>query len=163
MPRAVLVLFAAVATASALVTAFHLDPLTAAMSSKAGPVTGVSQVVTICFDSLTYPAYVEGFFGAYGQGGEYKLNVLTYPGGNAITVERTGRNAGDHRWALFDSLNVLYPESIVKGKQLEFRFTRTGDSIQYHTRQGTEYLYGFMRVGGREWVRLDFRYDMPRI
>ena len=63
MFRGVLVQLSVLALANALVTSYHLDPKTAAMSGKAHPVTGVSEVITCNFDELdsTSGAYCELF------------------------------------------------------------------------------------------------------
>ena len=43
------------------------------------------------------------------------------------------------------NLGVDFPDSIVKGKKLEFRFTRGGgDSIQYYYDEACGYNYGQM-------------------
>ena len=147
MAKAILGQLAAVALACALVTAYHVDPKTAAMSGKADPRPdyGVSQVLTINFDQLdsTTGSYVELFAGSKGAGGAYHVSVKTYPGGAEIA---TGSHDGnvDHKWVKF-SLSVLHPESIVKGKKLEFRFTRSGqDSVHYYYDSMCGYNYGQM-------------------
>jgi hypothetical protein len=76
-------ILASCVTAWALVTAYHVEPRTAAMSgwtSREAPGNRVSEVLTVNFDSLTHPAYVELFAGEKGQGGDYNLSVRTYPG-----------------------------------------------------------------------------------
>ena len=121
----------AVTSAWCLTRVISIEPVKATWSGKAHPVLGVSQIITCNFDSLGHPGYVELFAGEYGQGGDYKLKILTYPGGNDVSVERVAKHAGPYKWVLFDSLDILHPELIVKGKQLEFRFTRAGsDSIE---------------------------------
>jgi len=133
MAKAILVQLAAVALACALVTAYHVDPKTAAMSGKADPRPdyGVSQVLTINFDELdsTTGSYVELFAGTKGGGGAYHLSVLTYPGGSQIAWTASALGDVDHKWVRF-YLHVYQPDSIIKGKKLEFHFTRSGSDSE---------------------------------
>ena len=86
----------------------------------------VSQVLTINFDELdsTTGAYCELFAGTKGGGGAYHVSVKTYPGGAEIATGNAGGDV-DHEWVKF-KLQMYAPESIVRGKKLEFRFTRGG-------------------------------------
>ena len=118
-------------TSWALVTGYHVEPLSAAMSgwtSWQEPNNIVAQVITINFDELDAAsgAYVELFAGEYGSGGDYNLSVRTYPGGTQIASKPHGKYVRPQYWVRFDSINVIYPESIVKGKKLAFCFTRVG-------------------------------------
>jgi hypothetical protein len=82
MRNVCLLVFGVVTGVNALVTAYHIDPQTAAMSGKVSgnpELGGVSEVITVCFDSLTDPAYIECFVGDGNPTG-YKVEVLTYPG-----------------------------------------------------------------------------------
>jgi hypothetical protein len=131
-----LLLLGTVTGMSALVSAYHVDPKTAAMSGKVSgnpAYGGVSEVITACFDSLTDPAYIECFVGDGNPSG-YKVEVLTYPGPGQVTVASKDTNAArGYTWVHFGHLNVTHPELIVKGRQLEVRFSRVSgsDSIEY--------------------------------
>lgn len=116
----------AVSMASGNVRAYAIDPVRADWSGKADPEDGVAQVITINFDELdsTTGSYVELFAGTKGGGGAYHVSVRTYPGGAVIATGDAGGNV-DHKWVRFN-LRVRYPDSIVKGKKLEFKFTRSG-------------------------------------
>jgi hypothetical protein len=146
--NAYLLLVGVVTAASALVTAYHVEPRTAAMSGKASgdpQYGGVSQVLTINFDELdsTAGAYCELFAGTKGAGGQYHVAVLSYPGGFPIGSGDADGNV-DHEWVRF-KIDIDVPDSIVKGKKLEFRFTRSGsDSIQYYYDEACGYNYGQM-------------------
>jgi hypothetical protein len=114
----------AVSMASGNLRAYAIDPVRADWSGKADPEDGVSQVLTCNFDELDSAtgAYCELFAGSKGAGGAYHVSVLTYPGGSPIASGNAGGDV-DHDWVRFN-LAVDYPDSIVKGKQLEF--TRGG-------------------------------------
>ncbi len=127
--KLVAVLMAMCGSAMALVRAIHIEPVSAAQSGWTRTVQGqdyVSQILTINFDELDSAAgaYCELFAGTKGGGGDYYVSVLTYPGGAEIASGNHNGNV-DHEWVKFN-LGVRYPDSIVKGKKLEFRFTRTG-------------------------------------
>lgn len=62
--RAVFFALAAPVLAAAAVQAYSVAPVKASWSGMAHPVSGVSQLVTCCFDSL---AYVELFAGDRGN------------------------------------------------------------------------------------------------
>jgi hypothetical protein len=127
------------AAAWALVNAYHVEPKTAAMSGwtrlPPHPSYYISQTITCNFDSLKR---VELFVGEPGAGGGYQLLVQTMPGQFEIATGQAD-NPGSHRWADFN-LNITAPESIVKGKTYELKFTRSGSDRE--------------RTGGR--TRLDF-------
>ena len=134
--------------------AYTVEPISAQLS---GWTDTLSQTITINFDELdsTTGAYCELFAGTKGAGGAYHVSVLTYPGGSPIASADADGNV-DHKWVRFN-LRVTHPESVVKGKQLELRFTRAGsDSIQYYWAESlpgstsrTPYPYGFLKVGGQ--------------
>jgi hypothetical protein len=70
-----LFLAVAVTAVTASVTAYHIEPRTAAMSGKVPgdpQYGGVSQTVVACWDSLER---VEVFAGAKGNGGAYRVGV----------------------------------------------------------------------------------------
>jgi hypothetical protein len=130
MKSAVLLLLIA-GVAFPYVVGFHVEPVKAQWSGWTHwqqPNNFVSQGVTCNFDTL---CYVELFAGAKGGGGAYHLSVLTNPGGSEIASANAAGDV-DHKWVRFN-LNVLRPDSIVKGKKLTFKFTRSGsDSIQFY-------------------------------
>ena len=130
MKRIALAIVVLTAAAYPLVTGCHIDPVQASWSGKVWPTVpqgGVSQIITCNFDSLEY---VELFAGDTCLGGEYNLSVRTYPGEFPI-ASGAGNALRSHSWLMFDNITVTYPDSIVKGKQLEFRFSRSGaDSIE---------------------------------
>ncbi|MBM3330899.1 hypothetical protein FJY68_03495 [candidate division WOR-3 bacterium] len=130
MRSSVLVLMTAVlSSAFGLVSVFHQEPLTAAMSGwTTFEHRTVAQVITINFDELDSAAgaYCELFAGTKGGGGDYHVTVRTYPGGAPIEAGNAGGNV-DHEWVKF-KLAVDYPESIVKGKKLAFCFTRSASA-----------------------------------
>jgi hypothetical protein len=78
---AAMVTLMAMSIASGNLRAYAIDPVRADWSGKADPRSthGVSEVITVCFDSLTDPAYIECFVGDGNPTG-YKVEVLTYPG-----------------------------------------------------------------------------------
>ena len=129
MKTVCLLLLGVVTGASALVSAYHVDPQTAAMSGKVSgnpELGGVSEVITVCFDSLTDPAYIECFVGDGNPTG-YKVEVLTYPGQDPV-ADGVGDAPHGHAWVRFSNLNVTNPDLIVKGRQLEVRFTQDGSN-----------------------------------
>jgi hypothetical protein len=133
--KSVVVLLVTFGWSMALVRAFHTEPVSAAQSGWTKHTYGhdyVSQVLTCNFDELDAAsgAYVELFAGEYGNGGNYNLSIRTCPGGNQIAYKLHGKYVRPQYWVRFDSINVTYPESIIKGKRLEFHFTRSGsDSV----------------------------------
>jgi len=132
--RAVTVLLTVglVATGLALTSVFHVDPRTAAWSgwTELGLYNYVSEVLTLNVDSLGPPGYCELFSGADGAQ-RYYLSVRTFPGNFEVahgdTVEARG-----HVWVRC-TLEVVYPESLVKGRRYEFRWSRdNGARILYY-------------------------------
>jgi hypothetical protein len=130
------------AAAYGLVNAYHVEPIKAAWSGwTLGEDGYVSQQVTCCWDSL---AYVELFAGDSGStGGDYRVGVLddgaevAYAGG----VQRQATS-----WVMFDEWT--FTGTFTKGKQYEFRFTRSGtDSINYYYQNDEAYGYGDIKVG----------------
>jgi hypothetical protein len=122
MKGAVLLLLIA-AVAFPLVVGFHVDPVSAAQSGwthRLAPGNYVSEVITTNFDELVYCE----LFNGKGSNAGIDVQVFTYPGGNLVATGDTN-DPGDHKW-LRCYLNTSAPESIIKGKRLEFRFTRSG-------------------------------------
>ena len=120
----------------ALVSAYHVEPRTAGQSGwtwRVSPKHTVSQVITVCFDEIDSASgsYCELFAGSMCRGGAYHVTVLTYPGNATVASADAGGNI-DHDWVKF-KLQMYAPESIVRGKKLEFRFTRVyPDSLQFY-------------------------------
>jgi hypothetical protein len=147
-------------SASGYVSAYHVEPVKAAWSGTTRylePYNFVSQGVTINFDELDSAAgaYVELFAGAKGGGGDYHLSVLTNPGGSQIAYTATANGNVDHEWVRFH-LQVTRPESIVKGKKLTLKFTRSsGDSIQFYYDSTDQYKYGCLWAGGLAYATGD--------
>jgi len=94
----------AVSVASGNVRAYAIDPVRANWSGKADPEDGVSEVITVCFDSLTDPAYIECFVGDGNPTG-YKVEVLTHPGQDQVAWGN-GAASNAQAWARFSNLNV---------------------------------------------------------
>jgi len=134
--RSAVLLFLWMSVAFPLVTGMHIEPVKAAWSGWAPsefPNNFVSQSITVNFDELDSAsgAYCELFVGAKGSGGQYNLSVLTTPGGFRIG-SGVGNGNADHQWVRF-KIGIDVPDSIVKGKVLTFKFTRSGgDSIQFY-------------------------------
>ena len=156
MRNVCLLIFGVVASATALVTAYHIDPRTAAMSGKVSgnpDYGGVSEVLTCNYDSLSY---VELFAGEKGAGGLYTVAVLE---DGAQVMSSNGSQDYDCRWVRFENWDNHV--AFTKGKRYEFKFTRSGsDSIQYYYQGGNPalsdpYSWGWMRVGGTEEVCMD--------
>jgi hypothetical protein len=151
---AVLVVSIASSSAMCLLRAYSVEPASAQQSGK---VRGdenhpVSQIVTCSWDELDSAsgAYVELFAGTMAGGGAYHVSVRTYPGGVPIA---SGNADGDidHKWTKFH-LSVDYPESLQRGHKLEFRFTRTDDSLHFYYQTGDPYSnqFGWMVLGGEQ-------------
>lgn len=114
------------ATAFGFFRPYAIEPVKTTWSGWTGAGDWVSQVITCNFDEMDNTCFVELFAGEKGQGGDYNLSVRSYPGNVEIASRAGGKYDRSHQWVLFDSLTVTYPESIVKRKRLEFRFTRSG-------------------------------------
>ena len=139
--RVALLLASLLAGANALVNAIHVSPIKASWSGhRLAPNNYVSQLVTCNFDSLSY---VELFAGDYGQGGAYNLRVVTYPDGAPVAEQDGGTYVRPCAWVRFDDISVTHAERVVKGKLLEFKFTRSGsDSINFYYDHTDPYKYG---------------------
>jgi hypothetical protein len=114
-------------TADCLVQGYKVEPKTAAMSGKVSgnpEYGGVSEVLTVNFD---LPVTASLFCGSPGAGGGYNVSILTYPDGNPIAHGDT-ISPGDHRWATC-TLHVDYPDSFIKGRQVEVRWTRACSGV----------------------------------
>jgi len=124
MTAAVIALIASVASGN--IRAYAIDPVRADWSGKADPRPdyGVSQFLTINFDE---PITASLFCGAVGNGGRYHVSILTCPGGHEIASGDTVC-PGDHRWAVC-TLLVSRPDSFIKGRRIEVRWTRSGSDF----------------------------------
>lgn len=139
----------------ALVSAYHIDPVRADWSGKADPhpAYGVSEIITVAF---ALPIKASLFVGAKQGDGAYDVNIYSYPDGNVALAQAVNVPVtGSYYW-LNCSLTVAHPDSFIKGRKVEVRWTRSGpDSIQYYWAEdpnsptGTgPYKYGQMIVGG---------------
>ncbi len=145
-------------TALGLLRAYSIEP---SMASLSGWTTlqnnQVSQIVTCSWDELDSAsgAYVELFAGTMAGGGAYHVSVRTYPGDVPIASGNADGNI-DHNWVKM-RLDVIRPESIQRGHKLEFRFTRTDDSLHYYYQTGDQYSnqFGYMLVGSEHHTDKD--------
>jgi hypothetical protein len=130
MRNTCLLLVVFVTAASALVTAYHIEPKTAAMSGKASgdpQYGGVSVVIRCCWDELDSAStgYVELFQGDTGTGSQYKLDVYEHPSGPLVAHRYNVAPGRDNAWLRFDRIHLEPGRSFTKGKLYEFRFTRS--------------------------------------
>ncbi len=138
MKRIIVCILLIAGMAMAYLKAYEVEPVKAQWSGKARPDIGISQIITCNFDSLVYCE----FFNGKGSAAGIHVSVLTMSGYEVASGD-TNDN-GDHKW-LRCYLHTTAPESIVKGKQYEFRFTRSGaDSIHYYYDMRDPYRYGSM-------------------
>ena len=136
-----LLLVVAVTAAAASVTAYHVEPRTAAMSGKSRPDLGVSQQVVACWDTLER---IELFAGARGSGGVYTATV--YEDGVPL-MSSNGTQYLECSWVKFEDWNTQV--AFTKGKTVTIRFTRSGnDDLEYYYQLGDQYPYGVMLVPG---------------
>ncbi len=149
----VLLVVAGLSTAYGLLKAYEVEPVKAQWSGWTDtmpPNNRVSQTVTCCWDSTVY---VELFTGQ-GSGEEYQVDMLTYPGGFPV-AEGYRTDPRSYVWVHFD-LNTTYPESIIRGRKYEIRFTRAGQArLNYYFQHGDPYPYGKLRLGGYEQTDQD--------
>jgi hypothetical protein len=140
--------------ASGNLRSYAIDPVRADWSGKADPEDGVSEILTINFDE---PITASLFCGSPGAGGSYNVDIYAYPGGiNALAYAHNVGGTENHQW-LTCSLDVVYPDSFIKGRQVEVRWTRGGaDSIMYYFQESASgpnsqspYPYGFLKVNGQ--------------
>jgi hypothetical protein len=119
-------LVAAVTVACGLVRSYSVEPKSAALSGWTRTIQGqdrVSEVITVSFDE---PITASLFAGSRGAGGTYDVNIYSYPGGVIPLARKLGAvQQQDHSW-LTCSLTVLHPDSFIKGRQVEVRWTRGG-------------------------------------
>jgi len=139
----------AVSAASGAVRAYAVDPVRADWSGKVSGEErkGVSEIITIAFD---LPVTASLFCGSPGAGGTYSVGIYSYPGGVVRLAEKLDVSPPlDHHW-LTCSLDVSYPDSFIKGRKVEVRWTRGGsDSIHYYYDETNPYPeFGWLKVGG---------------
>ncbi len=145
MKLVALLVAALTGAALALVTAYNVEPVRADWAGKADPhpANGVSQILTVNFDE---PIYCELFVGE-GDTSSYHVRLLTCPG-QVTLAEGYGNASHSHVWVKC-SLDVTYPDSFIKGRKVEVRWTRTGDdSINFYYDADNPYTYGSIEMGG---------------
>jgi hypothetical protein len=132
-------LLVAVAVSHGLVRAYSVEPASAQLSDWTDT---LSQTLTINFDE---PITASLFCGSRGDTGRYSIGIYSYPGGvTELAYNHGTQPPNDHSW-LNCSLTVDFPDSFVKGRQVEVRWTRGGaDSLEYYWSDGDPYKYGFM-------------------
>jgi hypothetical protein len=111
-----LLLIAGVACAS--VVGYHIEPVKASWSGLADPEDGVAQQVVACWDTLER---VELFAGAKGNGGTYHVTVYD---GSTPVMSSDGIQTQNESWVKFENWDDQV--AFTKGRQLEFKFTRSG-------------------------------------
>jgi hypothetical protein len=145
MKKTIVALLLSVGAAFPYVVGLHVEPVKAQWSGwtpSQFPNNFVSQGVTCNFDSLSY---VELFAGAKGNGGAYQVQVLD---DGLPVMTSAGNRVPNHGWVKFSNWDEQV--AFTKGKEYEFRFTRSGgDSVQYYFRGGDPYPYGAMLVPGQ--------------
>lgn len=155
MRNTVMLLLLLAGAAFPYVVGYHVEPVKALWSGwtpSQFPNNYVAQTVTCNFDSLSY---VELFAGEPGDS-QYVVTVLD--SGSELT-HSSGTQGRSHSWVKFEDWSDTI--AFTKGKQYEFKFTRSGsDSIQYYYQGGNPalsdpYPWGWMRVGGTEEVCMD--------
>jgi hypothetical protein len=150
MPFAAVLLTATCGSALGLVCAYRVDPVKASWSGWTHSGDTVAQTLTCNFDS---PTYVELFVGGIVNGDAYNLDVRDGSTGDRVAHKHNVSQRQDHSWVRFDTLTL--DAAFTKGKQYEFRFTRSGqDSMQYYYQSGNPYDYGLMVVPGQNPVPL---------
>ena len=133
----------------ALTRAYSVEPVKQEWSGFTDTIPGqdyVSEILTVNFDT---PIKASLFVGAKQGEGAYNVNIYSHPDGNVALAQALNvAVAGSYYW-LNCSLSVPHPDSFIKGRKVEVRWTRTGsDSINYYYDFGNPYDYGHMIVGG---------------
>jgi len=152
MKRAVIALLVAATSLSlGLVRVVSVEPENAAWSGWTRTIPGqdyVSQSIVCNFDDL------EGCFADYFTGtatsAQYKVEVRT-PGENGVVVAHGQTyEYDDHVWVRC-TLAVDRPDSIIKGRSYEVRWTLSGgtDSLMYYYSHGDPYRFGEMKLPGK--------------
>jgi len=129
MRSATIALLLLAGTAFPLVVGYHIDPVKAQWSGwtpSEFPNNYVSEILTINFDE---PITASLFCGSSGDTGSYSVNIYSYPGGVTQLAYKHGvQPPKDHDW-LSCSLTVDYPDSFIKGRQVEVRWTRACSGV----------------------------------
>ena len=149
MRKTVVALLLFVGAAFPYVVGYHIEPVKALWSGWAlGDVNhGVAQTITCNFDTAVY---CELFAGETLSGGDYAVDVYELPGGTSRVAYNLGKHATKPQSWVNMPLTTVPGKSFTKGKEYEFRFTRSGgDSVQYYFRGGDPYPYGTMLVPGQ--------------
>jgi hypothetical protein len=139
--RSVVVLLMAgmIATAFGYVSVYKTEPVKAAWSGRVGYDVGVGQGVVCNFAEPIYADYFTGT--ATSQQYQVQLKFL---GEDGLVVAHGQRyEADDHVWVRC-TLNITYPESIIKGRLYEVRWTLSGgsDSLMYYYDSTDRYEWG---------------------
>ncbi len=114
-----------------LTSVFHVDPVKASWSGWTAQDFYVSEVITLNADELGPPGYCELFSGQ-GSDAQYQVNVYSYPNGIVALASGDTVDIRSHVW-IRCRLDVTYPESLVRGRRYEFRWSRAnGSRIQYY-------------------------------
>lgn len=150
MMVAAVLLTAAYGSGLGLVSVYHVDPVKAPWSGWTHRGGTLSEIITCNFDSL---ACVELFAGGIVNWGTYNLDVRDSSTGDRVAHKYNVSQRQDNSWVKFDTLTI--DAAFTKGRQYEFRFTRSGqDSMQYHYQDGNPYEHGLMVVPGQNPVPL---------
>ena len=114
-------------TADCLVQGYKVEPKTAPQSGWTHGEDGyVSEILTVNF---ALPITASLFCGSSGDTGSYSVNIYSYPGGVTQLAYKHGvQPPKDHDW-LSCSLTVDYPDSFIKGRQVEVRWTRACSGV----------------------------------
>ena len=126
-----LVLPCLVAMGYSLTSVFHVDPVKASWSGWTAEDYWVSEVLTLNVDSLGPPGYCELFSGQGGAAG-FEVNVYSYPNGISPLATGLVTETRNDVWVRC-TLNVAHPESLIKGRRYEFRWSRQDNArIQFY-------------------------------
>ena len=135
---AAVLLTTAYGTALGLVSAYHVDPVTAAWSRWTNRRDALSEIITCNFDSIAYVELLTGDSGSTGRG--YRVGILE---GDVELTHADGTQHQPTSWVRFEEWSSQI--AFTKGKKYEFRFTRTGsDSIQYYYQNKDPYPCGLL-------------------
>jgi hypothetical protein len=130
-----------------LVSVYHLDPVRANWSGRVRPDLGVSELITMNAD---LPIFADYFTGTK-TSQQYQVQ-LKFPGENGVVVAHGDTTEPrDHVWVRC-TLEVDRPDSIIKGRLYEVRWTLSGgdESLRYYYQTGNPYQWGRIRIGGSD-------------
>jgi hypothetical protein len=140
--KAAIVLLLLTGVAFPLLVGYHVDPVKAQWSGWAlgDENHGVAEILTCNFDEVVY---CELFAGETLTGQNYKVDVYELPGDTVRVAYNNGEHATQPQAWVHMPLTTEPGESFTKGRQYEFKFTRSGsDSIQYYWAEGDKYRWG---------------------